>query len=115
MSRRFDERLLSLPQDESQTDLDRKAEFRKLLCELGGVSKSSLAKEFNRLLKQLGISCGARLYSLRHSNTKGLKDANVHSLDMAYLTSHTTNGILNQYTPLDPHAAMARYFPKSNR
>lgn len=111
LSRRFDERLLSLPQDESQNARDRKREFRKLLHEIGGVSKSSLSKEFTKLLSRIGVPPGTSFGSLRHSNTKGLKDANVHSLDMAYLTSHTTNGILNHYTPLDPHGAMARYFP----
>jgi integrase len=110
LSRRFDERQLSLPQDEIQAAQDRKREFRKLLHELGGVSKSSLSKEFKELLSRLGISSDTSFYSLRHSNTKGLKDANVHSLDMAYLTSHTTNGILNHYTPLDPQGAMTRYF-----
>jgi integrase len=110
LSALFDARLLSLAQDEVQNDADRKSEFRRLLYELGGVSKSSFAKDFKRLLNQLGISSDISVYSLRHSNTKGLKDAGVHSLDMAYLTSHTTSGILNHYTPLDPQGAMTRYF-----
>jgi integrase len=110
LCQRLEERLLALPANTVQCDRDRKSEFRKLLRKLGGVSKSSLSREFKRVLDRVGVASGTSLYSLRHSNTKGLKDANVHPLDMAYLTSHTTNGILNVYTPLDPHGGMARYF-----
>jgi integrase len=118
LAERFNERLLALPAETVQTDRDRKSRFRELLRELGGVSKSSLAKEFKHLLNRLGISSGASLYSLRHSNTKGLKDADIHTLDMTYLTSHKVKKfsrdaigeILYNYTPLDPHRAMSRYF-----
>lgn len=39
-----------------------------------------------------------------------MKNANLPHLEMRYLTSHSTNDILNEYTPLDPVGAMRRYF-----
>jgi hypothetical protein len=36
--------------------------------------------------------------------------ANLPHLEMRYLTGHTTSDILNEYTSLDPVAAMQRYF-----
>ena len=39
-----------------------------------------------------------------------MKDANLPHLEMRYLTSHSTDDILNQYASLDPVRAMSLYF-----
>jgi hypothetical protein len=69
-----------------------------------------MAREFKRLLAAIGVSNGATLYTLRSSVTTGMKDANLPHLEMRYLTSHSTDDILNQYASLDPVRAMNLYF-----
>ena len=93
-----------------QAPRDRKRMFRGLLRELGGTSVDDLAKEFKRLLRLAGLGEGRSLYTLRHSVTQAMKTAGMHELDLTYLTSHSTRGILNKYTPVDPVGAMQNYF-----
>ena len=109
MERLFDKRLKNQPPGSVQNDQDRKGVFRKVLREMGGVTEDRLRYEFKNVLKKCDLN-KISLYDLRHANTKGLKDAGVPELEMRYLTSHTTSDILNTYTPLDPVAAMKRYF-----
>jgi integrase len=89
---------------------DRKLLFRRLLRDLGGVSEDALNKEFKKLLAAVGAKNGATLYTLRSSVTTGMHRANLPHLEMRYLTGHSVNDILNDYTSLDPVGAMRRYF-----
>lgn len=91
------------------TAQDKKRVFRRLLRKLGGVSEDKLARECKTLLEKLNIA-GASLYTLRESVTTAMERANVRQLDLRYLTSHTTNDILNDYVVLDPVGAMRPYF-----
>ncbi len=50
------------------------------------------------------------LYTLRHSVTGAMKDADLPHLEMRYLTGHSTADILNEYTRVDPVGAMKTYF-----
>lgn len=105
----FDRDLKQRPSGTVQNDQDRKQVFRELLRKRGGATEDRMAFEFQRIVRSVGIT-GVTLYALRHANTKGLKDAGVPQLEMRYLTAHSTSDILNEYTPLDPVAAMQRYF-----
>jgi hypothetical protein len=69
-----------------------------------------MSKEFKKLLSALGITNGATFYTLRGSVTTAMKSANLPHLEMRYLTSHSTNDILNAYATLDPIGAMQKYF-----
>ncbi len=106
----FERNLLQAPPGSIQAEQDRKQVFRRLLMELGGASPDRMATEFKRLLAAIGISDGATFYTLRSSVTTAMKDADLPHLEMRYLTSHTTDDILNQYAALDPVRAMSRYF-----
>jgi len=108
--RLYEQKLAGARSGEVQNEQDRKRLFRCLLRELGGVSEDMLAKEFDRLVGAASINSKLNLYSLRHATTKGLKDTKMSQLDLLYLTSHTTNSILNEYTSVDPVRAMGEYF-----
>lgn len=108
--RLYERRLLQAPPGSVQARQDRKQIFRRLLRELGGVSQDEMAREFKKLLTEVGVSNGATLYTLRSSVTTGMKDANLPHLEMRYLTSHSTDDILNEYASLDPVRAMGLYF-----
>ncbi len=94
LSRIFEQMAVNDPSDSINTEQDRKMLFRRMLRALGGISTDAMANEFARLLKRVGMQNGPTLYALRHSTTKGLKDAKLSHLDMLYLTSHSSSGIL---------------------
>ncbi len=106
----YDARLLRERCDNVQNEHDRKLVFRRLLRDLGGVSEDVLNKEFKKLLTAVGADNGATLYTLRSSVTTGMHRADLPHLEMRYLTGHSLNDILNQYTSLDPVGAMQKYF-----
>jgi len=108
--RLYERKLLEARPGSIQAEQDRKQVFRRLLRELGGVSADRMASEFKKLVAAIGVSNGATLYTLRSSVTTAMKDANLPHLEMRYLTSHSTDDILNQYASLDPVRAMCQYF-----
>jgi integrase len=110
LTTRYEDALLQQPADAVQTPQDRKRVFRRLLRQLGGISEDAMSNEFKKLLADLGIRNGATFYTLRSSVTTAMKNANLPHLEMRYLTSHSTNDILNEYTSLDPVGAMRTYF-----
>lgn len=110
LRRLYDEALRDEPRDSVQSAHDRKLLFRRVLRELGGVSEDALAGEFKKLLSALGIAGTATLYTLRSSVTTAMKNAKLPHLELRYLTSHSTNDILNTYASLDPVGAMRQYF-----
>lgn len=90
-----------------ETEQDRKAVFRRVLRDLGGVDPDELAEEFKKAAAQVGIR--NRLYDLRHGVTTDMHRAGVRHLELRYMTAHSTTDILNTYVPLDPHGEMAKY------
>jgi integrase len=110
LRRLFDKTMSEQPSGSIQCAHDRKLFFRNLLHELGGVADNELAKEFKKLLSVLGIDNGSTFYTLRSSVTTAMKDARLPHLELRYLTSHSTNDILNDYARLDPVGAMQPYF-----
>jgi len=110
LERLYQEKLAKAPSGTVVTEQDRKHLVRRLLRELGGVSEDALAKEFKKLLPRAGITDGATLYTLRTSVSNSMKRAKVEYLELTYLTSHSTDDILNDYVSLDPVGAMKLYF-----
>jgi integrase len=110
LRRVYDQALGEQPRNSIQSAHDRKLLFRGVLRDLGGVPEDEMAKEFKRLVSSLGINNGATFYTLRSSVTTAMKDAHLPHLELRYLTSHSTNDILNEYATLDPVAAMKKYF-----
>jgi integrase len=110
LKQRFDNLLLEQPRDNVQCPQDRKLLFRSLLRRLGGISEDTMNREFKGLLAMLGINNGATIYTARASITQSMKTAKLPFLELRYLTSHTTNDILNVYSSLDPVGAMKQYF-----
>jgi hypothetical protein len=92
-----------------ETMQDRKELFRQLLVELGGLSTDALAEQFKRLAKRLGLN-GTTLKDLRSSISTDMERSGIDLLNLRYLTSHSTNDIMNEYVSLNPCAAMAKYF-----
>lgn len=107
----FEDEVMASKSGNVQTAHDRKILFRRLLRELGGVTEDSINREFKQLLARAGIENGSTLYTLRSSVTTSMSTgAKLAHLELTYLTSHSTNGILNQYTSLDIHGEMTKYF-----
>ena len=106
----YEEELTGQPAGTVQAEQDRKVLFRTLLRRLGGISEDAMNREFKKLLALVGVQNGATLYALRSSVTTAMHQANLPHLEMRYLTGHTTNDILNEYTTLDPTAAMRKFF-----
>jgi integrase len=112
LRRLFEESLIAESRDAIQAAHDRKRAFRRLLRRLGGISEDAMAKEFRQVLALVEINNGATLYTLRGSVTSTMKDAGLPHLEMRYVTSHSTNDILNQYASLDPVGVMQKYFER---
>lgn len=106
----YQEAQRTAPPDSIQSAHDRKMLFRRLLRDLGGVTEDIMNRDFKKLASALGISNGVTLYTLRSSVTTAMKNANLSHLDLRYLTSHSTNDILNVYATLNPVGAMRQYF-----
>jgi hypothetical protein len=107
----FDESVVKAPPGQVLTEQDRKQVFRRLLCDLGGVSAGQLAGEFRKIVQAHGLAKGVTIYTLRHAVTTAMnRTPGMAHLELTYMTGHATNDILAQYVSLDPHAAMQRYF-----
>ncbi len=93
-----------------QAPHDQKRLVPKVLRDMGGVSKTELAREFKRVLQRAGLDESGQFYRLRESATTELEHAGVSHLVQRYVTGHTISDILNTYVCLDPHAEMRKYF-----
>ena len=92
------------------TDHDRKQVFRDLMRKLGGITEDAIGKEMKGLFTQIGLGSGIRPYDLRGAVTTDLKNAGIAHLELRYLTGHSTNDILNEYTGVDPQREMQKHF-----
>lgn len=107
----YRERRQKAPRDEIQSEQDGKRVFRDLLRELGGVSEDMIAVEFKKLLGRCGLAEGRSLVTLRHSVSTAMeRTPGMPHLALRYLTSHSTQDILNEYVALEPVKAMQLYF-----
>lgn len=106
----LEQELAKAPSNSVLTAQDRKAVVRRLLRRLGGVTEDQLAKEAKALFRTVAVRSSVSLYTLRSSVTTAMQAAGLSTLDLRYVTSHSTTDILNAYVSLDPVAAMQKYF-----
>lgn len=92
------------------TEQDRKALVRSILRRCGGVSTDIVARELRLVYRAAGIADGVRPYDVRAAVTDDMHRADLRHLELRYLTGHTVNDILKQYTGLDPVGEMQKYF-----
>lgn len=109
LDRHFQERLARAPAGTIQTEQDRKTLFRKLLESLGGMSSSYVGKQLRELIPRQN---NLRPYDLRGSISQEMKQAGVAHLELRYLTEHSVNDIMNEYTGLEPRVEMQKYYDK---
>lgn len=92
------------------TDHDRKQVFRELMRKLGGITEDVIGKEMKELFARIGLGLGIRPYDLRGAVTTDLKNAGINHLELRYLTGHSANDILNEYTGVDPQREIQKHF-----
>jgi integrase len=96
--------------DDVATEQDRKEVIRRLLRECGGVSVDEIGREVRALYDAAGVAPSIRPYDLRAATTTDLNNAGLRHLELRYLTGHSVNDILNEYTSLEPEAEIEKYF-----
>jgi integrase len=109
IERLFHERLAATSGKGVSCRQDRKLLFRELMIEIGGLAPDDLSTEFKKLRKNAGIPAGS-LKTLREAATQDMAESGIRHLELRYLTSHSTNDILNMYTGLNPVGEMQKYF-----
>ncbi|WP_157605114.1 hypothetical protein [Schlesneria paludicola] len=98
------------PKENAATEQDRKEIIRSLLHECGAVSVDAIASEIRKVYNLVGIPASTRPYQLKEATTTDMNNAGLRHLEHRYLTGHSVNDILNEYTSLDPHSEMDKYF-----
>ena len=106
----FGEMLAAQKPGDVLTDHDRKQVFRELMRKLGGITEDAIGKEMKGLFTRIGLGPGIRPYDLRGAVTTDLKNAGIAHLELRYLTGHSTNDILNEYTGVDPQREIQKHF-----
>ena len=97
--------------DEVQNEQDRKALFRKLVRQLGGLNDDHMRNEFGRILAEVEPNRRIRFYDTRGCVTTDMKNAGMDVIIRRYLTGHSLTGeILASYEHQDVHRHMAKYF-----
>lgn len=92
------------------TEQDRKKLVRRLIRDCGGVATDAIGCELKKLMAAVGIDRKVPPYQIRAAVTTELHRAGVPQLELRYLTMHSPNDILNEYTTLDPRGEMEKYF-----
>lgn len=89
---------------------DRKDAIRQFIVGSGGVSEDTQYKELKKLFGRFDWAGGLRPYELRGAITNDMRVAGVRHLELRYLTEHRVDDILNDYTGIDPHGEMQKYY-----
>lgn len=98
------------PKQYAATEQDRKQIIRSLLRECGAISEDEVSREIRKLYQAVGVAASTRPYDLRAATTTDMNRAGLRHLELRYLTGHSPKDILNEYTSLDPHSEMDKYF-----
>ena len=93
----------------ARTVNDKKALFREIMRRSGGASSDYIGKLFAKVAKRAGF-VNIQPGFCRDSATHLMERSGMSFLSARYLTSHTTNDIMNNYTGLDIEGDMAKYF-----
>jgi site-specific recombinase XerD len=96
--------------DDVATEQDRKALIRQLLRKCGAITTDGISRELRQLFSAAGLREPLRPYDVRAAVTTDMHDAGLRHLEMRYLTEHSVNDILNEYTSLKPVEEMEKYF-----
>ena len=105
----LNQRLARSQDGSSATAQGRKMICRKLLSDLGAVSTDEIFRNLKGIFRQLGIVT-TRPYEVRHSVTTDINRCGLSHLALRYLTLHSIDDIMNEYTSIDVHAEMTKYF-----
>jgi integrase len=92
-----------------RTPNDKKALFRRVMRENGGASADNIGKLFAKIAKRAGLK-NIQPGFCRDSATQLMLRSGMSHLALRYLTSHSTNDIINTYTGLDIDDEIGRYF-----
>src|SRR5207237_8864595 len=90
----YDDWLSALPRDAVHTQQDRKAEFRRFLRTLGGVTPDQLAVKFEKVIAKIPGAPKISLYDMRRAVTQAMKDSGMPHLNWIYFTSSAIYYIL---------------------
>ena len=93
----------------ARTKNEKKALFRQIMRNNGGASGDYIGKIFAKVAKRAGLG-NIQPGFCRDSATHLMERCGMSFLSARYLTSHTTNDILNNYTGLDIDGDMAKYY-----
>ncbi len=88
---------------------DKKALFREVMRKAAGASADYLGKLFAKVAKRAGL-LNIQPGFCRDSATHLMERSGMSLLALRYLTSHSTNDILNTYTGVDIDGAMSSYY-----
>ncbi len=102
--------LSSAPANNVKTTQDRKKLVRRVIVELGGVSKDTLANQFTKVVAVAGLKKRGRYYDLKAAVSTEMEHAGVSHLVQRYVSGHTTKDILFQYASINPRSEMQKYF-----
>ncbi|WP_145363063.1 phage integrase SAM-like domain-containing protein [Stratiformator vulcanicus] len=105
----YEQALESEGSEEIQCDNDRKRVYRSVLKKLGGMTPDLMGKDFDRFRKREQLALPS-IGQFRHAITHDMKQSGMGILELRYLTSHSTDDILNEYTSIDIVGAMEKYF-----
>lgn len=102
-------KIINCGDESAATAQGRKALCRQVISNMGAVSTDEIARNLRRLFGNVGL-IGVRPYDVRHAVTTDMHGAGLSHLACRYLTLHTANDILNEYTSLDVAQEMSKYF-----
>ena len=88
---------------------DKKTLFREVMRKAGGASADYIGKLFAKIAKRAGLE-NIQPGFCRDSVTHLMERSGMSHLSLRYLTSHSTNDILNTYTGLDIDVEMGKYY-----
>ncbi len=106
----YDQYLRKAKKTEIGNEQDRKKVIRKMIRDCGGVTTDEISSGLKQLMAVVGINDHVPPYQIRAAVTTELHRAGVRHLELRYLTMHSPNDILNEYTSLDPRGEMEKYF-----
>jgi len=107
----FDTAMANQSPGRIQAEQDRKAVFRRLLLDMGGVSTDEMARVFKCRLMDIRPGLTVRFYDARGSVTSDMRAAGVDYVLRRYLTGHSLQReIMATYESADLHTEMQRYF-----
>lgn len=105
-----DRRLATARREEVETAQDRKQIIRRLLRDCGAIAGDSIHRALRGLFTRVGVPTSVRTSELRSAVSTDMRSAGVQHLELRYLTLHTVNDIMNDYSPVGPPAEMRKHF-----